>query len=263
MVRKRNLSDLLRDEAESLDADADPPAAEQTIEVSAEPAADEPVADEPTADEAAEGNEEIEPARRTHQPTKAELQAIVTDLTVELEAVRDRSQQLERELAELKAERETDQAQIEQLRQQADQFKQQLDQAQQSDSSAELAQAQQRLEAELAQTAQLKSELEEARQLILKLSEANSKPPEKSPEKPLEKPIDRPASTSQRAPLQAKPLPQRGGAIQPARPPAPPARPTVQPRPFVPVRPVAPNNVPYMPSERDTRLTDADIGWVD
>ncbi|MBD2092087.1 hypothetical protein H6F67_19755 [Microcoleus sp. FACHB-1515] len=249
MVRKRNLSDLLRDEAGALDNSSDePPAAEQTIDVSAE-----------VADESA-----IEPTRRPHSPTKAELQAIVTDLTVESEALRDREQQLDHQIAELQAELKSRQTEIEQLQnqlqQQADQFKQQLDQAQQADQSAELVQVQQRLAAEQAQTAQLKTELEEAKQLILKLSEANSKPAAKAPET---KAIDRPAPAPQRAPLQAKPLPQRGGAIAPARPPAPPARPAVQPRPFVPTRPIAPNNVPMMPSESDTRLSDADIGWVD
>ncbi|NJL21711.1 MAG: hypothetical protein HC895_14280 [Leptolyngbyaceae cyanobacterium SM1_3_5] len=256
MVRKRNLSDLLRDEAGSLDDSEDnAPAAEQTIDVSAELA--EPA--EPDNESA------IEPARRS-QPTKADLQAIATDLTVELEAVRDREQQLEQTIADLKVKLESYQAQQSEIEQLRVQLQQQTDRLQQqADQSAELAQVQQRLEAEQAQTAQLKTELEAAKQLVLKLSEANSKPqakPEAKPQaklgaKPEEKPVDRPAPTSQRAPLQAKPLPQRGGAIAPARP-------NMQPRPHVPIRPIAPNNVPYMPSEGDTRLTDADIaGWID
>lgn len=251
MVKKRNLSDLLRDEAESLDPGEDPPAAKQTIDVSAE------VADA--------SEDAIEPVHRSHSPTKADLQTALTQMKTELEAGRDREQQLDRKIAELQSEAESQQTEIDrlqsQLQQQADEFKQQRNQAQQADQSVELEQVQQQLEAEQAQTAQLKIELEEARQLILKLSEANSKPEAKPEAKREEKPADR-SATAQRAPLQAKPLPQRGGAIAPARSPAP-ARPAVQPRPSMPIRPIAPNNVPFMPSESDTRLSDADIGWVD
>lgn len=234
MVRKRNLSDLLRDEAESLDASAeDAPAAEQTIDISAE-----------VAEESA-----IEPARRAHSPTKADLQAIVTDLTVELEAMRDREQQLQSQISELEAKLNAQQAQQAQI----DQLQIQLQQ--QADQSAQLAQVQQRLEAEQAQTVQLKTELEEAKQLILKLSAANSKPEAKPAARPA------PAPLPQRASLQAKPLPerstpQRTSAIQPARP-------IVPPRPVMPTRPIASNTIPIMSSENDTRLSDADIGWVD
>jgi ABC-type transporter Mla subunit MlaD len=242
MVRKRNssrnLSDLLRDEAESLEPSSADSPAEQTIDVSVEVVIPESKAIAPAAEPEPAA---VETSRHSH-PTKADLQEMVANLKAELESVRQQEQQLHHKIEQLERKRQAQQTQIQQLQQQLEDSTQLAD---------HLAKVQQQLQTEQAQSSQVKTELEQAKQMILKLSEANSKPDAIAPA-PAPTPTSAP---SQRAPLQARALPSRP---LPSRP-APSRSGAIQPI----SRPIAPNTIPKMSSETDTRLSDADIGWVD
>jgi hypothetical protein len=115
-----------------------------------------------------------------------------------------------------------------------------------------------KLQTEAQQAEQLRSELAEAKQMILKLSEVNAKPLATIP-------------TAHVAPPKAEPKPEPKAEIKPA------PRPTLQIEPSEPARhskhetalrkilehPTQPGLPPSMPSESEGKITEIEIGWMD
>ena len=260
MVKKR-LSDLLREEAQKSGEAAPEQSENQQTEGTIAPAAEkanEPAKAAPESEppEAAQPVEpEASPEEPSHQrkssPTKVELEGLVAELKAALAASRQTTQQqedaLNQQITTLQASLQNQQSLIEQL------------------------------QTEVQQAQSLKKELEEAKQMILQLSQANAKPT--------------PAAPAVSAPSSYQPLalsPMKPPSAQPAEPELEASRikldqPTGADGKLVPGNPpkyqqelrrildhpTRPSAVPPMPSdaiqekEQEKKLSDTDMGWVD
>lgn len=138
MVKKR-LTDLLREEALN-SSNGDTEAAQDSQDNAQSGKAG---AAKTTAEESPEDN--ATPRSKRSNPTKADLQATVTELRATLKATQGRESQLEKKVAQLQAELQTQQPMVE------------------------------KLQADLEQIDQVKADLEQAKETILQLSELNAR----------------------------------------------------------------------------------------
>ncbi|MBE9179626.1 hypothetical protein IQ268_13745 [Oculatella sp. LEGE 06141] len=229
MARKR-LSDLVREEAQKVpeaEAAQPEPDAEHT------PASESDDSDDSDRDDQASSEESTasrSTSSRSKSPTKAELEAIVTDLQAEIRAAQKERDELHHKLSELQEALETEKA------------------------------LHQKLQAELKKADQLKVELEKARDLILKLSEANAKPaqPAASSAPPAALSLSKPEASKPKS--EPSKLPQltksTSGQVSTGQDSQSALRKVLR-------HPIEPTTLPHMPSEYDTKLSNDDIGWVD
>ncbi|HEY9699746.1 MAG TPA: hypothetical protein V6D10_20970 [Trichocoleus sp.] len=263
MVKKR-LSDLLREEAQKSGEAASEQSENQQTEGTIAPAAEkanEPAKAAPEAEppEAAQPVEpEASPEEPSHQrkssPTKVELEGLVAELKAALAASRQTTQQqedaLNQQITTLQASLQDQQSLIE------------------------------KLQTEVQQAQSLKKELEEAKQMILQLSQANAKPAPAAPAAPAVSapssyqpialsPMKPPSAQSAEPELEASriKLDQPTGAdgkLVPGNPPK-----YQQELRRILDHPTRPSAVPPMSSdaikekEQEKKLSDTDMGWVD
>lgn len=252
MARKR-LSDLLREEANKPPADASPsetpanespaqPAAPAQInETHRQEAIPEAEATEHSSPDSGNGTpegaiaaapsdsiapEEPPAASRRHGPTKAELEATIAELRSTLQQTQDAAQQqeatLQQQITHLTSEVASQQVLIEQL------------------------------QTEVQQVQSLKAQLEEARKVILQLSQVNAQPA--------------PPLTASSASLGSSPAAEPElESTQPVRPAPKPTSTSSKHQTAlrqVLAHPTQPGSLPKMSSE-ESKLSETDMGWVD
>jgi chromosome segregation ATPase len=270
MARKR-LSDLLREEeqkggekaASKSSADNANPSPEAAQEV-VKPDSKEPavvvtseVIDPAQVDQTGKSGTELRSAAIEEPETPAQadpentdLQNTIEQLKTELQSLQQSLQQKVQETAEKEA---ALQAQIERLT---------------AETTAQQSKIQQ-LQTEAEQSAQVKTELEEAKQMILKLSQPSStasKPAASQPAKP--NPAVLPTVRAAEPELDSKPVEM---VIPPKNKTAAAERPKLHQMALRKVldHPTQPGSLPPMPSEakkttdKEVKLSDADVGWMD
>lgn len=169
--------------------------------------------------------------------TSTDMDATILDLKAALESVQPKDtvlvKTLEKQISDLQAELETKDTLIAKL---------------QSQLQAETQQSQ--------QVKQLQDELEDARKMILKLSEVNAKP------------LSIPAAAPK---AESKPEPKVESRPEPKAQPAPQSTLQIAPRSSqhdaalrkILDHPTQPGSPPAMPSEKEGKLSEIEIGWMD
>ncbi|MBF2072598.1 MAG: hypothetical protein IGS50_02370 [Synechococcales cyanobacterium C42_A2020_086] len=245
MARKR-LSDLLREEANKSPADAslsETPANESHAQPAAPASTKETHRQEAIPDAEATEHSSLnssngtpagaiaaapsDPATsRRHSPTKAELEATIAELRSTLQQTQDAAQQqeatLQQQITHLTSELASQQALIEQL------------------------------QTEVQQVQSLKAQLEEARKVILQLSQVNAQPApplKASPASPGSSPAAEPELETTQP---VRPVP---------KPTSTPSKHQIALRQML-AHPTQPGSLPKMSSE-ESKLSETDMGWVD
>lgn len=269
MARKR-LSDLLREEAQkSSDGDATPG---ETPAAAGEQGADEQAeGDNQTPDTAVQEKPESSTAsskQQKSQPSNADSNAD-TESSPSAAPGSDSAHSTQPKRSNLtKAELESKLADVEAILQSTVQEKEVLQQH--VDGLQSELDAQKELIATLKnrseQSDRLKAELDEAKRVILQLSEVNSKltqassgavQPAVQQSEPASSKQTKQASSSQPS------SDQTASRSQPKRSESSPGQLSLRQAPPRRSQPSQSYPLPKMPSENDTKLTDADIGWVD
>lgn len=200
----------------------------------------------------------------TESNSDVALQATIAELKDTLETVRHTAKQRETELldqiTQLESALQTKQALVEQLQPEL-QAKQTLVEQLQSELQSQQTLVEQ-LQAELKQSSQIKAELEDAKKMILQLSQVNAQPAKTAPSPRAAEPELESVSSQQvpSTPAKAQSVDRKPAPIALQRQPAYPARQS----PFA----LSPELSPEKKSseklfEQDGKLSDADLGWVD
>ncbi len=207
MTKKRDLADLLREEAQkSSEIETELIAAAADIEK--ETTESEEPSETPSSVQAIANSR----AKRPGSPTKADLEIKVTQLQAALQAAREKEDSLQQQMADLQADLHEEKKLV------------------------------QKLLAEMKQNNDLKTELEQAKKVILQLSEINSKPIQKVSIPQKEKEV---VNTPEKEVSIAK-VEKENESIR--------------------IQRADLKQIPYHSIQHttpDTKLSNADIGWVD